>query len=97
MKKEEILAYLRNHKDEFYKKYGVVKIGLFGSYAKNIQRDDSDIDLAIEMDSKRKNLKNFFAFKRELEEFFCKKVDIGIESSLKPIVKEKIKEEILYV
>jgi len=97
MRKEEILDYLKANKDEFYKKFGVVKIGLFGSYSKDMQREDSDIDLAIEMDKDKKNLRNFFAFKRELESFFGKKVDIGIEKSLKPIVKERIKREILYV
>ena len=97
MRKEEILDYLKANKDEFYKKFGVVKIGLFGSYSKDMQREDSDIDLAIEMDKDKKNLRNFFGFKRELESFFGKKVDIGIEKSLKPIVKERIKREILYV
>ena len=97
MRKEDILRYLKSHKNEFYKKYGIIKIGLFGSYSKDMQKDDSDIDLAIEMEKNKKNLKNFFAFKRELENFFGKKVDLGIESSLKPIVKERIKEEILYV
>ncbi len=97
MRKEDILKYLKSHKNEFYKKYGIIKIGLFGSYSKDMQKDDSDIDLAIEMEKNKKNLKNFFAFKRELENFFGKKVDLGIESSLKPIVKERIKEEILYV
>ncbi len=97
MRKEEILDYLKANKDEFYKKFGVVKIGLFGSYSKDMQREDSDIDLAIEMDKDKKNLRNFFGFKRELENFFGKKVDLGIEKSLKPIVKERIKREILYV
>ncbi len=97
MRKEDILKYLKSHKNEFYKKYGIIKIGLFGSYSKDMQKDDSDIDLAIEMEKNKKNLKNFFAFKRKLENFFGKKVDLGIESSLKPIVKERIKEEILYV
>ncbi len=66
MRKEDILKYLKSHKNEFYKKYGIIKIGLFGSYSKDMQKDDSDIDLAIEMEKNKKNLKNFFAFKREL-------------------------------
>lgn len=97
MDKEYILYYLKKHKDIFEKKYGVIKIGLFGSYAKDLQHKDSDIDIAIEMAKDKKNLKNFFAFKRELEEAFKRRVDLGIESSLKPLVKEHIKKEINYV
>lgn len=95
MQKEEILNYLKKNKNEFYQKYGITKIGLFGSYAKDMQKEDSDIDLVIEMEKSKKRLKNFLGFKRELEEFFGKEMDIGIESALKPVVKKSIK--ILYV
>jgi len=97
MDKEYILQYLKKHKNRFEKKYGVIKIGLFGSFAKGLQKKDSDIDIAIEMAKDKKNLKNFFAFKRELEEAFKRRVDLGIESSLKPLIKEQIKKEINYV
>jgi len=97
MDKEYILQYLKKHKSRFIKQYGVLKIGLFGSFAKDLQQKDSDIDIAIEMAKDKKNLKNFFAFKRELEEIFKRRVDLGIESSLKPLIKEHIKKEINYV
>jgi len=96
-RKSEVLEYLRSNKDNFSKKFGVVRVGLFGSVAKEIDTKNSDIDIAIEMDKKRKNLRNFFGFKRELEKRFGTKVDVGIETTLKPIVKEVIKEEIIYV
>jgi len=96
MTKEDILEYLRINKSEFQNKFGVIKIGLFGSFARDEQNENSDIDLAIELEKDKKNLKNFFAFKRELEKRFNKKVDIGIENTLKPIVKEYVKKEIIY-
>jgi len=97
MTREYILEYLQSHKDELKQKYGVIQIGLFGSYAKDMQTQESDIDLAIEMSKDKKSLRNFFGLKRELEATFNKKVDLGIESSLKPLVKEYIKKEIIYV
>ena len=96
MTKEDILEYLRINKSEFQNKFGVIKIGLFGSFARDEQNENSDIDLAIELEKDKKNLKNFFAFKRELEKRFDKKVDIGIENTFKPIVKEYVKKEIIY-
>jgi predicted nucleotidyltransferase len=97
MTKTEILDYLKNHKNELRERFGVITIGLFGSYARDEQTDDSDIDLAIEMEKNKKNLSAFFSLKRKLEGDLQKKVDIGIESTLKPIVKEHINKEIIYV
>ncbi|NPA74200.1 MAG: nucleotidyltransferase family protein [Epsilonproteobacteria bacterium] len=96
MKKDDILLYLRENKEAFFQKYGVIKIGIFGSYAKGFERFDSDIDIVIKMQKDKKSLKTFFGLKRELEKQFGKKVDLGIEESLKPLVKDRIKKEIEY-
>jgi predicted nucleotidyltransferase len=97
MTRVDVLNFLTSHKQELYEKFGVISIGLFGSFARDEQRDDSDIDLAVEIEKEKKNLKNFFGLKRELENEFGKTVDLGIETTLKPIVKEYIKKEIIYV
>ncbi|AHJ11900.1 nucleotidyltransferase family protein [Sulfurospirillum multivorans] len=97
MDKKIILDYLAKNKEIFKEKYGVTKIGLFGSYVRNEQRDDSDIDIAVEMIEEKKTLRTFFGFKQEVELAFGKKVDLGIESTLKPIAKEYILKEIIYV
>jgi len=96
MNKQEIINYLMSHKKELYEKYGVTRIGLFGSYARDEVKEDSDIDLAVEIESKNK-FRSFFGLKRHLEESFKKKVDLGIESTLKPIAKTYILKEIIYV
>lgn len=97
MTKSFILNFLSEHKNEFLSKYGVTKIGLFGSYVRGDFKENSDIDIAVEMLNEKKSLSTFFALKRELEDAFKLKVDLGIESSLKPIAKEKILKEIVYV
>lgn len=97
MTREHILDYLNRNKDYIKNKYGITKIGLLGSYARGDENEQSDIDIVIEMDKSRKNIHTFFAFKRELEETFGKKVDMGLESSIKPIVREVIQKEIVYV
>ena len=95
MNKEEIIAYLTSNKKEFREKYGVIKIGLFGSYVRGKQTENSDIDIAVELESTNK-FRSFFSLKRELEENLGRKVDLGIESTLKPIAKEYILKEIIY-
>lgn len=96
MTKQFILNYLKEHKKEMKNEYGLVKIGLFGSYARGEERENSDIDLAIELRCKN-SFRSFFALKNRLEKKFGKKVDMGIESSLKPIAKKYIDKEIIYV
>lgn len=94
---EQIIAYIKAHKDAFRETYGIRSIGLFGSFARNEMTEESDIDIAIEMESGKKNLHNFLAFKRFLEKEFNRKVDLGIESALKPEARKIIEKEIIYV
>lgn len=97
MTKNFILDFLTQHKKELHEKYGVIKIGLFGSYARGEQREDSDIDIAVEIAKEKKNIHTFLNLKREMERIFEKKVDLGIESTLKPLAKKTIEKEIIYV
>ena len=96
MDKEYVLDYLKKNKMKLKDKYGVIKIGLFGSYARNEQKENSDIDIAVEIEAPN-SFRSFFALKSELEKSFGKKIDLGIEHSLKPIVKKYIEKEIIYV
>lgn len=97
MTKKNVLDYLSRNKDYIKKKYGIIKIGLLGSYARDDESEQSDIDIVIEIVKSKKNIHTFFAFRRELEEALGKKIDLGLESSLKPIVRESIQKEIFYV
>ena len=97
MTKAFVLDFLKKHKAEYLDKYGVTKIGLFGSYAREEEKPSSDVDIAIEMLAEKKSLSTFFSLKRELEDAFKTKVDLGMESTLKPLAKEHILKEIIYV
>jgi hypothetical protein len=95
--KEELTIFFKKHRAEFLEKYGVSKIGIFGSIARGEQTEQSDIDIAIEMAPGRKNLHNFLEFRRFLEINLGTSIDLGIESTLKPAIKNQIQKEIFYV
>jgi predicted nucleotidyltransferase len=97
MDRDDILSFLRTHKDEMFQHYGVARIGLFGSFARGEASEASDIDIAIELVPGKKSLSNFFAFRRYLEKTFDRKVDLGIESALKPLARDMIGKEIIHV
>lgn len=94
---EEVVAYLRNNKSFFYERFGITRMGVFGSFARGEQTFSSDIDMVVEIEKNRKDLHSFLEIKRFLEKKLARKIDMGFEHSLKPIVREKIKGQIIYV
>ncbi len=94
MDKAAVLSFLKSHKGELARRYGVQKIGLFGSYAKDEQREHSDIDLAIEA-----HKKDFFIrddLREYLEENLGAPVDVGYIDSFRSFYREQIEKEIIY-
>lgn len=95
---KEIIKQLRRNWDVL-KKYGVKKIGLFGSYATKTQNAKSDIDLVIEF--QKPSFDNYIWLVDYLEDLFKRKVDIltplGVESIRVKKVSEEIKRRLIYV
>lgn len=85
MTRDEILDFLRAHKGELQERFGVTKIGLFGSYARGDAREDSDIDVAVGLS--RYSADNYFGLLHLLEDVFNKPIDLGIESNFKTLIK----------
>ena len=93
--KEEILKILADNKTHFYQKFGASYIGLFGSYARNKQREDSDIDILVEVDPKIGL--NFILFAEELENLFGTSVDLVSRRGVKPSLYKIIEEDLINV
>ena len=78
------------------KKFGVKSIGLFGSYASREQGAKSDIDILVEFEKGQKNFDNYMDLKFYLEELFGRKVDLVINESIKPSLREPILSGVTY-
>lgn len=94
MNKNDILSYLKANKQHLKTKYGVQEIGLFGSYARGEEKEESDIDLIIEM--RPKSLIKRMALKKELSSHFNKSVDLGYIDSMRHYIAHEIKKELVY-
>jgi predicted nucleotidyltransferase len=94
---KDIINHLQRNKRYLYDKFGVTSIGIFGSFARGDNTFSSDLDVVVEMEGDKKNIHSFLQLKRYLEKETAKKIDLGFEHSLKPIVREKIKKQIIYV
>jgi len=73
-------------------RYGVKKVGLFGSCVRGEIREDSDIDILVEIE-KDISLFDFVGIKLEIEEELERKVDLVEYSTIKPLLKERILKE----
>ena len=97
MDKLDAIGILQGCRVELKERFGVVKIGLFGSAVRGTATESSDIDIAVELDEEHKTMKNFLDLKRCLESHLHREVDLGIESALKPLAKKIVEEEIVYI
>ena len=95
MTRDEIMHQIREH-DDFLILHGIKRIGLFGSYARGEQRDDSDIDLLVEFDEGKKSYDNFMDLCFFLEELLGKKVDLLTPESLSPFIRPFIEKDVRY-
>ncbi|MDZ4163808.1 MAG: nucleotidyltransferase family protein [Smithellaceae bacterium] len=96
MGKQEIIKILRNSKPEMESNYGVKRIGLFGSYVREKQMKKSDIDILVTF-SRDIDLFEFLDLREYLEDQLHVKVDLVMESALKPAIGKRILSEVEYV
>ena len=77
------------------RKYGVKRIGLFGSYVRGTATAGSDIDFIVELE--RLTFRDYMGLALFLEDLFKKDVDLVTATSIKPRLKPYIEKEIEYV
>jgi len=75
------------------KKHGIVKAGIFGSYAKGKETKNSDIDILIEVNDKNFTLLDLAKLKLLIEDTLNKKVDLVEYSMLHPLIKKNALNE----
>jgi uncharacterized protein len=98
VRKDEILSFLRDNKEELFTNYQLIKIGLFGSFARDEETEDSDIDLIVEFQPHTANLSEKKSeIKKLVAERFNRKVDLCREKYIKPYFKPQIVESAIYV
>ena len=87
---------LINKNQNNIQKYGVKRIGLFGSYLTNKQKSDSDIDILVEFKKGEKTFDNYMDLKFYLENLFKHDVDLVIKDALKVKLRSKILRSVKY-
>lgn len=95
MTQGEILNLIREELPTLKKRFGVSRIGLFGSYAKKNNNIDSDIDILVELDPPY--AKHYFELLFFLEKKILKKIDLVRRGEhLREKFIQHIEKEIIY-
>lgn len=95
--RENILTILKDNKPSL-SKYGVSNIGLFGSYLRNEQSPQSDIDLLVDFEPEEENFDNYMAVYDIFENLFKdEKIEIVTKNGLSKYIGPKILKDVLYV
>ena len=93
---QDCIHKLSDFKKMFAKKYGITRLGIFGSVARNENTEDSDIDIVVEV--KKPTLRIMYELKEALTELFNCKVDlVRFRDSLRPLFKSNIEKDVIYV
>ena len=76
--------------------YGVKRLGVFGSFARGEQDEDSDIDILVEFEPDAKSFDNFMQLGFFLEETLGRKIELLTPESLSPYIGPHILREVEY-
>jgi predicted nucleotidyltransferase len=96
MRRNEILRVLARFRELKQNEFGIVRIGVFGSVARDEMADASDVDVVVELD--RPDLLALVGIKQELEELLHQPVDVvRYRDKMNPFLKRRIEQEAVYV
>jgi len=96
MTSKDITDFLKAHKQEMVEQYGVVRIGLFGSYARGEAKTGSDIDIAVELE--KPDLFYLIGIKQSIEDEFGGRVDVvRMRDNMNGLLKKRILQDVIYV
>ena len=94
--KKEVLTTIKENRGRI-RELGVKRLGLFGSFVREEQNAQSDIDLLVEFDKDQKTFDNFIHLAFLLEKLFKRHVELVTAESLSPYIKPHITSEVEYV
>ena len=93
--KDKIISQLKDNFDQI-SEFGVIKIGLFGSFSNNSANHNSDIDILVKFSPESISFNNYMDLKFFLEDLFHTKIDLVIEDDLRNELKDSILSSVIY-
>ncbi len=92
----DVLAIVKKNKTFLKERFGVKKIGVFGSMARGEAKEESDVDVLVEFESTKKSFDNFMELSFFLEDLFGKNVDLITTSGLDKYIRPYVEREVVW-
>ncbi len=89
-----VIDILKSHEEEMKTRFGVRRIGLFGSFARGEQKETSDVDILVEFEEP--TFDNFMNLAFFLEDLFSRRVELVTPDSLSPYIAPYVKKEVVW-
>ena len=96
MNRNETLKILKSHKKDLADKFGVTRLSLFGSTARDAANPGSDIDILVAFEGPATS-KRYFGVQFYLEDLLGHPVDLVTEKALRPELRSHIEKEAVRV
>ena len=96
MTRDDVLALLRTHKASLAQRFGVTRLALFGSFARDQATDDSDIDILVQFDESP-DWEHYFGAQGYLEDLLGRPVDMTTNQDLRIEIRPYVQREIINV
>jgi predicted nucleotidyltransferase len=94
--REGILIELQKVSHVIRNRYGVIRIGLFGSAARGELSPESDIDLLVELDPKKTSFRRYLELEEYLTKLFDRKIDLVTLDGISPYVLPYIQKDVIW-
>ena len=96
MERDDILNLLRGHKATLARRFGVRDIALFGSFARNIATEHSDIDILVQFDGPATS-KRYFGVQFYIEDLVGRPVDLVTDKALRAELRPAVERDAVHV
>lgn len=93
---QDVVSSVRQHRERI-RGFGVTRLGLFGSFVRDEQHHDSDVDVLVEFLPGKKTFDNFLELCSFLEDLLGRRVEALTRESLSPHIGPRILDEVQYV
>lgn len=90
----DALKILKEHENEIKRRFGVKRIGIFGSHARGEEKATSDVDVLVEFEVP--SFDNFMDLAFFLEDLFGREVDLVTTGGLSPHVAPFVEREVVW-
>ena len=96
MSRDDLLALLTQHKPELQRRFGLARLALFGSRAREQAREGSDVDVLVAFDGPATSAR-YFGVQFYLEDLLGSPVDLVTETALRPQLRSFVERDAIHV